>query len=393
MNILYISYWSALDGLSSASVHPNLSILINESNDIQIDYISIERNKHTSPVQLAPRIIHHPVYIKHSQGLRRLIEERKAVCMVIKQIFGRNKIDLVIARGAPTSWFANWTFKRYNTPFLVESFEPHGRYMVETGSWNRAGLKYFLETRIEKKAIRYARRLHVLTEAFKDELVRTDNRLESRVDVVPCFTDKDRFKFNKKARVELRKKYGWQNRIIGIYLGKKGGIYFDNYAIECITRSFDYFGERFAILILTPQDEKEWKKSLIKQGIPTESIEISTVPHEKVPAYLSASDYAWSFHKNTPGKLAISPIKHAEYWASGLPILMPPRLGDDSSLVERSNLGFVFNNLDDLDNIFPQLEVLIRQEDHRNEIAQIGNRLRDRQKQVEAYRKLLTDLG
>lgn len=67
------------------------------------------------------------------------------------------------------------------------------------------------------------------------------------------------------------------------------------------------------------------------------------MPHQEVPDYLSASDFAIATIKPAPCRLFCSAIKIGEYWASGLPVLVTPGVGDDSAITEAEGGGAVFD--------------------------------------------------
>jgi polysaccharide pyruvyl transferase WcaK-like protein len=79
-------------------------------------------------------------------------------------------------------------------------------------------------------------------------------------------------------------------------------------------------------------------------GFAEEEFSIDFVTQNQVPKYLSAADFAFSLHRPTPSKQAISPIKNAEFWANGLPIIMPDGIGDDSHLTKTHRLGVVIED-------------------------------------------------
>lgn len=68
--------------------------------------------------------------------------------------------------------------------------------------------------------------------------------------------------------------------------------------------------------------------------------------HLEVLDYLSAADFTFATVKSAPCRLFCSAIKIGEYWASGLPILPTPGVGDDSAISEAEGGGAVFGLTD-----------------------------------------------
>ena len=67
---------------------------------------------------------------------------------------------------------------------------------------------------------------------------------------------------------------------------------------------------------------------------------IESLTREQVPSYLSAADIAFSGVRQNPSKRYCSPIKHGEYWACGLPVIVPDGISDDYLLVGKHNIGW-----------------------------------------------------
>ena len=70
------------------------------------------------------------------------------------------------------------------------------------------------------------------------------------------------------------------------------------------------------------------------------------VPHQEVPRYLGLADFALTPVKPVPTKRYCTPIKDGEYWAMGLPVVIPANISDDSDIIEREGIGAVLKRLD-----------------------------------------------
>ena len=80
-----------------------------------------------------------------------------------------------------------------------------------------------------------------------------------------------------------------------------------------------------------------------------------------MPRYLSLGDFAINPVKPVPTKRYCTSIKDGEYWAMGLPVIISPRISDDSEIIEKENTGIVvdFSDGDALPGVVDKLEVLI----------------------------------
>jgi hypothetical protein len=134
-----------------------------------------------------------------------------------------------------------------------------------------------------------------------------------------------------------------ENRLIGIYTGKFGGLYLKEEAFEIFATVKKLYSS-FFLMILTPENKDEVKEALTRIGFTPQDYFVDEVKHHQLPEYLSAADIAFSFHRPLSSMKYVSPIKNGEYWANGLPILMPDGVGDDSSIVNKNReLGETFN--------------------------------------------------
>ena len=108
---------------------------------------------------------------------------------------------------------------------------------------------------------------------------------------------------------------------------------------------------------------------------------------------MSAADFAFSLHRPTPSKKAISPIKNAEFWANGLSIIMPDGIGDDSEITKNKNLGVVvedFNKVDD--TVFYKIDELRKSHRPSNQCVQFAKDFRSFDIVQSNYSKIIASL-
>lgn len=386
MRILYLGYWGIADGLSVATVYPHLRILSEMPAVEQVWYCSIERDQYT-PVDLQlPKVQHIPLFSGHSWKDK--FNDFTIFPAQLSRLVKEHQIDRLICRGAPAGGIGHWVHKATGVPYLVESFEPHAEYMRASGIWPWWHPKYWVERLIEVKQKQTASLLVTVSENYKQKLLQ-EGISEARIRVAPCSVDADRFAFSAEDREAVRMRLGIApNQLVGIYVGKFGGIYFEEEAIQFFQEAFAYWPQLF-VIILTPNPNSvaEW---LGTHGLPMSQIHCTSVPHREVPSYLSAADMAFSLIRPAEARRYCSPIKNGEYWANGLPILTPKDIGDDSHLLEvHAHAGVVF----DLHTVGQELKRMdalakTRTMDH-GRISELAHRYRSVQAIYGVYKDML----
>ncbi len=345
MNILFIGYWGMNEGLTAATIFPHLEILSGLSNVNKIVFCSIERNYTES---ITDRIVNDKV--QHipliSRNIRLSVINKFSDFVSFRnrllKVVDESNIHMIICRGAPAGALGYLLHKRTQLPFYVESFEPHGDYMLESGVWNRYDPKYILEAYWEEKQKTYAKGLMPVARNYKEKLV-LEGVDEGKIDVIPCCVPVEKFEYSEGDRLTIRQKLGIGDEVTAVYAGKFGGIYYSEEAFQVFKATFDYFGNDFRLIILTPDDQSRVKDRLNSLDVNASNSFVDSVPHDEVPAYLSAADFAFALYKPSISKKYLSPIKNGEYWANGLPVILTVGIGDDSRIISAEGGGATFS--------------------------------------------------
>jgi glycosyltransferase involved in cell wall biosynthesis len=257
------------------------------------------------------------------------------------RLIRKYKVSCIYSEGFPGAVIAHHVARFTGRPHIVHTFEPHTDYMMESGVWNKASWEAILLKKFETRVAKKAAVLMTATQAMIDLWQKRTKALLYRV---PSCVDVKHFHFSEGERAAVRKKHDiHENEVVIVYLGKFGGMYVEH-------ELFDFFKEvnfwqknssyRFRFMILTP-DKKEKIEAFIKQsGMNMEQFVIEGLTRDQVPSYLSAADIAFSGVRQNPSKRYCSPIKHGEYWACGLPVIVPDGISDDYLLVEKYDIGW-----------------------------------------------------
>lgn len=395
MRILFLSYWGFNDPLTTATVLPHLRVLQARPDVVAIRLVTVERGPDALQVPALKlpfgeeKISFEPLLSPPGQGVlvtktndfRRFPQELMAQATAFRA-------DFILARGAPAGALAYLVQRRTGLPFYVESFEPHAEYMRKSRVWRWYDPRYIFQQYWENQQKRRATGLMPVAENYRRQLI-AEGVPAARIITVPCSVNLTDFAFRPAARRQVRQRLGLAaDALVGVYVGKFGGIYYDEEAFRLFKETADFFGPAFRLLLLTPLPAAQVQARLAAAGFDPARAVVTLAPFAEVPDYLSAADFAFGLHRPTP---YVSPIKVGEYWASGLPVLLTDGVGDDSGIIATEGGGAVFDLarpgsvLQALQSIRAQLA----DEGHRQTIHELAARHRSVARAREAYAALL----
>ena len=200
------------------------------------------------------------------------------------------------------------------------------------GAWRRWDPKFLVQQRWEARVKRSASAIITVSHGYACHLHANEGLETSCLHTVPCWIDPKNYDLNPDARSRLRASLGIGNRLAVIYAGKFGGIYLPVEQLAMLETFQQVLGRELFVILLTPYEPMAVQQQLHQLGFTADQYFVGQVAYEKVSDYLNAADLALSFWNSGPWSFACSPIKHAEYWACGLPLLMPPGIGDEAQL-------------------------------------------------------------
>jgi glycosyltransferase involved in cell wall biosynthesis len=382
MRLLFISYWGIGEPLTSSTILPYLRLVTESPLVERVVLVSVERGAHATLPYLEdmPRVEHYPIYTRFRafDALSKLdlftFRIRELVSLVKE--YG---IDVIDAKGSLAGGMAYLVSHRTGVPFVVESFEPHSEYMVDCGVWQRNGVSYWVARWLEQMQKRKARTIVTVTDNYRRELI-SQGVTPDRIKIIPSITDTRRFALNITDRIRKRRELGWEKEVVGIYVGKFGGLYYEREAFALFELVRLLVGPHFRLILITAASESQVSTWLDEVGFPLDQVTIRFVDHAEVPQWLSAADFAFSLHRITLSSPYFSPVKNGEYWASGLPILLPRGVSDDYRVVQDMPWAGALFDPDQpeiLDRSVKHLITLIETPGHRERIMQLANEIRD----------------
>lgn len=390
LRIVFIGYWGVEEGLTVSTILPWLRIMQAAEEVEQVTFCTIERNSVPSgannnlPALL--KIKHVPLYsVSRGAVLATKISDFVQFPREISHLVQQHKANLLFAHGAPAGALAYKVWKTNRLPFYVSSFEPHADYMLESGVWNKRGLKYLFQKYWERKQILHASGLIPVAETYRQSLLQKGVPAH-KVKVVPSPVRLQEFAFNPALRAKVRDRLHLQNAIVGIYAGKYGDMYYREEAFCIYQKCFDVIDD-FRLIILSPQPKEEILQLLREKDIDSSKVYVTSVLHHEVPAYLSASDFAFATYRASLSKKYLSPVKVGEYWANGLPVLLTEGVGDDSEIIKGEGGGALFNLEEDksVEKAIAKVIRVVKEPNHRKQIYKLAEKYRSEDKMQEAF--------
>ncbi len=369
MKIAYLSYWGIDDGLTKASVFPNIEILASFHEISDIFLLTIERSYFKEQHFQNQKIKHVPLIstFKRLRILNKLSDFIKFPHQINK-VIQRNDLDVLICRGAPAGALGLLACKNKDVPFVVESFEPHAEYMLESKVWSRYSISYILEKKWEQSIKNQAFALLPVSMNYQEKLI--EEGIESNVFLAPCAVKQTDFEFNSEKRKSTRLNLKIDSeKKVGIYVGKFGDIYLKEEFFLLLKELKKYLNDQFYFIILSPLEKSEIINLLKKHINDIRNIAILKVQHHEVPNYLSAADYGLVTVRPSLHRKYCSPIKTGEYWANGLPVMITKDIGDDSKIITEKKVGSVIDLNDLKQSVEKFMEIFSR--NSRNDWAEM----------------------
>ena len=403
MNIIFLSYWGVNDPLTVSTVFPHLRLLQQMPQVKKVVLVTVERNAEGSfSLQFAPdfaadKIEFKPLISRKNQfvllnKLDDFIRFPRALGALVKQY----DIHAIVARSALAGALAYLVWKKMATPFLVESFEPHADYMLESGVWHRYDPRFIFESYWEQKQKQFATGVMPVAENYRMKLMNEEGVPAQRIMTIPCSVNMAAFRFDKMNRQNVRQRLNMgAGNVVGVYVGKFGGMYYEAEAFGLFRTAADFFGDGFRLILLTPTPVDEVMQHLKSAGFRTEQVFVTKAPPAEVPSYLSAADFAFATYKKGAAKKFLSPVKVGEYWAAGLPVLLTDGVGDDSAIIKREGGGAVFDvdHPETVQAALGQMVALLQNPNHRTARVKLAERYRSVERAREAYEQLLLPLA
>lgn len=278
-------------------------------------------------------------------------------------------------------------------PLVLDSFEPHAVSMVENNTWSKSGFAYKLLFWLEKKQLQYAREVICAAPGMDLYSQKLYGISKTRYFVKPACVDLELFKPGE-SNSYLKNELGLKG-IVAVYSGKFGGIYLDQEVFDFFRFAENYWKGHFTALLLTSHSKSEIKTFCHRSGVSESTVKSVFVPHDKMPEYLKLADFALTPVKPVPSKKFCSPIKDGEYWAMGLPVVIPKNISNDSDTIEENQIGYVLQDFSDNEYLhaIQSIENILKEKNSSHKIREIAKTKRSFENSLSVYQTIYATNG
>ncbi len=217
---------------------------------------------------------------------------------------------------------------------------------ADAGVWNEKGPVFRAVKMLERKGIRRADGIVVLTRRLRDWLVSRRLVPPEKIEVIPCCVDLSRYEFRgEEGTRDVAATNDVETRFEVVYAGSVTGLYM----LEEMARFFLELRTRRAgafFRVLTMSSLGEAAAILRRAGLIDEDFHVAGVAAADVPGVLRHARLGVSFRKPTFSQIGASPTKIPEYLAAGLPVVSNQGIGDVDDLLEGERVGVVVKDFD-----------------------------------------------
>lgn len=393
--ILFISDSSILSPVLHSQGMPLLKIM-SESYDCSLVSFENFSNKKDSKFKYksvqkkySPFISFYRVELKKYSFIPFWVNYFYSGFMSARKIVKEKKITIIHARSLFPA-VISMCIKIIN-PRLKLIYDNRGVFIEEQifmGRWKRHGISEKVFKMLEKRIIRKADHIVVVSEVFKNYLLTE----------YPEFKD-----LSQKVSVINNKTYTGQNIALGDLVKRKmenivtcvysgSSAKWQNmrevfsFARNCLSKIDNY---RFKILTY---ESFKFSEELTAYNDLSETTEILSVDSEEVFDQLTCANFGLLLRENNIVNNVSSPLKFAEYLAAGLPIAVSEGVGDTEDIINRYKVGVVIKNKD-YDLAISRLKELLEESDIYIRCRKVAQKEFNLDDSIEKYKKIYIDLS
>jgi glycosyltransferase involved in cell wall biosynthesis len=209
-----------------------------------------------------------------------------------------------------------------------------GDEYVDSGHWARGSFRHRLIKVFERQLFSRAHGIVTLTDRLKHWLIDEVHLVDASkpLEVIPCCVDLERFRYDPESRARSRARLGAGDRFVLAYSGTLGSYYCEEEMAKLFASLRKLRPALFAVFTRSSTDKL--RAALRRENVPDEEVAVQPTPPTQMPAMLCGADAGVSFIEPWFSKIASSPVKVAEYLATGVPVAVNRGIGDQDHLID-----------------------------------------------------------
>ena len=393
-NVLILTYWSYSDALIQTYTLPYVRMIRRTiSPESKLFLLTLEKSRPIS-AEIAKSLAREEItalplpYFPF--GIKALVFWFLTGFRLIGLIM-KKRISVIHCWGTPPGAIGYILSVITGRKLILDSYEPHAEAMVENGTWSSGGIAFRLLFWLEGKQTSQASHIVSATEGMRNYARKKYGAVIKRFYVKPAGVDLTLFDLTKiKAIDAMLSLHLLPSNIVCVYAGKFGGIYLEQEVFDFFAVAERFWGDRFRIVLLTNTSRSEIDRYCSRAGLDPEKVIVRFVPHQEVPMYMGVGDFAITPVKPVPSKLYCTPIKNGEYWALGMPVVIPAHISDDAAIIEKHDIGAVLHKFDDEEYhaAIVKIDALMRTPGIRSTIRKVADTYRNFKHAEDIYTKL-----
>lgn len=235
-----------------------------------------------------------------------------------------------------------WLSFAREIPFVFEVRDLWPESLTAVGLGNEDSLLHHALGVIAGFLYQRANRIVVVTPAFREHLIRHWRVPEEKISVVENGVETDLFSPQTPAAdLALRRELGAENKFLVCYVGTMGMAH----GLETLLDAAGQLQQqdaRVLFLLLGEGAEKERLKTLAHAHGLASIRFLDQQPHEKIPAFISASDACLVLLKKTDVFKTVIPTKMLEFMSCARPVIVGVD-GQAREIVEAAEAGFTID--------------------------------------------------
>lgn len=348
--IFYVTFGEQPSGIFRSQVEDTVSFLaMTQSDSIRlVAFVSFRGYLHTRKIirENTPSAIVLPMYprVKNWAKNKYLL---KLLCLLYKpkMIFGRSVLATILALNA-----------KHNGLTSAVIYDGRGAISAEWNEYdviNDEQLKKDIFS-LEKRAVLESDRRIAVSNKLLEHWTETFLCKIQNVQIIPCTLDHAylNLDLNSNRVKSIRQAMNISDTdILLIYSGSIAGWQSMNLLMNNLEQLL--LNQQNLKLLFLTRSNTEIDAFMAKFP---ERVKNKFLKPEEVSDYLLAGDYGLLIREKSITNKVASPVKFAEYLACGLKVIISEEIGDYSEMVEKEDLGYLFNSLPKIISTVPYLQ-------------------------------------